>query len=143
MNRTAAGLLTVTLLTAPMVAACGSGTPAAGPTSASAAPTTTTSATTATPTTTTTSSKYSHEQQLFLEVMRNKGVLTTPSTSTSETLVLSQGDLYCRMLGEGLSRQQIFANAGLSGSAARARTELIFFDAVVALCPQHSALATQ
>lgn len=125
-----------------MFAACGSDTPpAAGPTSASAAPTTTTSATTAAPTTTT-SSKYSHQQQLFLQKMHDKGVLTT-SASTDEALALSQADLYCRMLAEGWSRQKIFAGAGLPGSAARTRTELIFFDGVVALCPQHSALATR
>ncbi|ROP36299.1 hypothetical protein EDD40_1564 [Saccharothrix texasensis] len=119
---------------AALITACSS-----GPQPSVAAPSDTTSSTTSVAASSTSTSA-ADPKGLFLRVMRDRGLV---KTSIDEALVLAEGDLYCRGLRDGLSRRTLLDNAGLPGSAARVRAELVFPDAVVALCPEQSARATQ
>ncbi|MGZ3141889.1 hypothetical protein ACVDFE_07800 [Lentzea chajnantorensis] len=120
-----------------LLGGCGS-TADTGAAPASSASTTTT--TTSAPTTTTTkTSERPQPERLFLIVMKDKGYA---KTSLDETLLLTEADLHCRSLADGLTRQQILNAAGLPGSTARTRSEAVFFAAVASFCPEQSAKAT-
>lgn len=125
--------LSVVLLA--LVAGCGStATPDAAPSSSTVATTTTTSAA---PTTST--SARPHGEDMFVRVLRDKGYV---KTTMDETLLLAEGDLHCRSLADGLTRQKILDAAGLPGSTARTKSEAVFFTAVTTICPEHAGKAT-
>jgi hypothetical protein len=91
------------------------------------------------PATGTSTSSRPQNETLFLQVLRDQGHV---EYQAQEVLLLAQGDLYCRSLSDGLSREQIFRSAGLPGSPARQKAEAVFFTAVVSLCPEQSGKAT-
>lgn len=118
------------------LAGCSSN-PDASPTSATSTAATTT--TTSSPPTTTSKSGRPDNEDLFVRVLRDKGYV---KTTVDETLVLAEGDLHCRSLRDGLTRQKILDAAGVPGSPARQKSEAVFFQAVVSLCPDQAAKAT-
>lgn len=72
----------------------------------------------------------------FFAVLRDQGVVNGPA---DEQLAYAEGDLYCRYLAEGLTRQQLMDNAGVAGSEQRAKSERVLTAAVGTLCPEHAA----
>jgi hypothetical protein len=120
-----------------LVSGCGSTTtPEAAPSSAASTTTTTTTSSSAP---TSAASGRPANEDLFVSALRAKGFV---NSSFDETLVLTQGELHCQSLADGMTRQRILDAAGLPGSPARQKSEAVFFAAIVSLCPEHAGKAT-